>query len=227
VPVFTLQTNGTGPDRQSEQTFARVLVVLAFQGSLLDGPSPALAGEGEIQRRWLPRGAWLDHAPGWLTGADALFRALADDLPWAGHRRWMYDREVDEPRVTAKLAGDELARYPVVVEIADALSARYEVPFPACWLNLYRDGHDSVAWHGDRIARDRLTSLVAIVSVGERRPFLLRPKGGGRSIAHRLGRGDLLVMGGTCQRTWDHSVPKVAAAGPRISLTFRPFGEQG
>ena len=81
-----------------------------------------------------------------------------------------------------------------------------------------------MAWHGDRVARDRLTGLVAIVSVGERRPFRLRPKGGGPAIGYELGRGDLLVMGGTCQRTWDHAVPKVAKAGPRISLTFRPVG---
>ncbi len=67
---------------------------------------------------------------------------------------------------------------------------------------------------------------MAIVSIGERRPFRLRPKGGGPSIGYDLGRGDLLVMGGTCQRTWDHGVPKVARAGPRMSLTFRPKGQE-
>ena len=119
-----------------------------------------------------------------------------------------------------------LAGTGVALQITGFLAQRYGGEFPSCWLNLYRDGRDSVAWHGDRIARDRLTGLVAIVSVGERRPFRLRPKGGGPSIGYDLGRGDLLVMGGTCQRTWDHAVPKVARAGPRISLTFRPVGQE-
>jgi len=197
--------------------------VLAFQGSLLSDATPALAG-ATIRRRVLGRGAWIDHAPGWVAGGDALFARLVDDLDW-GHRRVrMYERELDEPRLTTSLAGAALAHYPVLTDVIGALEARYEESFTSSWLNLYRDGRDSVAWHGDRVARDQLTGLVAIVSVGERRPFRLRPKGGGPSIGYELGRGDLLVMGGTCQRTWDHAVPKVARAGPRISLTFRPVG---
>jgi alkylated DNA repair dioxygenase AlkB len=199
--------------------------VLSFQGSLLSEPAPAVT-DTPIARRNLARGAWVDHAPYWLAGADELFRSLVDGLEW-GHRRVrMYEREVDEPRLTAHLRDEALAAHPVVRDVMEALSARYGGRFESSWLNLYRDGRDSVAWHGDRIARDRLTGLVAIVSVGERRPFRLRPKGGGVSIGYELGRGDLLVMGGTCQRTWDHSVPKVAAAGPRISLTFRPVGQE-
>ena len=102
-----------------------------------------------------------------------------------------------------------------------ALSQRYGVAFDSVGLNLYRDGRDSVAWHRDRIAKDIDDPLVAIVSVGEPRRFLLRPVTGGHSRALLLGRGDLLVTGGTCQRTWQHTVPKVAKAGPRISITFR------
>jgi len=197
--------------------------VVVFQGSLLAQPCPALSG-APISRRRLTRGAWVDHATGWLAGADTLFADLVDGVGW-GHRRVrMYERELDEPRLTAALTGEELSRHPVLTEVIGALGARYEETFTSCWLNLYRDGRDSVAWHGDRVARDQLTGLVAIVSVGERRPFRLRPKGGGPSIGYDLGRGDLLVMGGTCQRTWGHAVPKVARAGPRISLTFRPVG---
>jgi alkylated DNA repair dioxygenase AlkB len=101
------------------------------------------------------------------------------------------------------------------------------VEFDSMGLNLYRDGRDSVAWHGDRIAREIAEPLVAIVSIGEPRRFLLRPKhavpGEGPRRAHRLllGRGELLVTGGATQRAWEHSVPKVASAGPRMSLTFR------
>jgi alkylated DNA repair dioxygenase AlkB len=88
-------------------------------------------------------------------------------------------------------------------------------------LNLYRDGRDSVAWHGDRIAREITEPIVALVSLGDRRRFLARPRGGGRSIPFELGGGDLLVTGGTFQRRWEHSVPKVAAAGARVSIAFR------
>ena len=199
--------------------------MLVFQGSLLSAPSPALTGTPVI-RRPLASGAWVDHAPGWLSGADALFQDLVDGLDWQSRRVHMYDREVDQPRLTASLDGEGRAAYPVLPEVLAFLERRYGGPFRSCWLNLYRDGRDSVAWHGDRVIRERLSGLVAIVSVGERRPFRLRPKGGGPSIGYELGRGDLLVMGGTCQRTWDHSVPKVARAGPRISLTFRPSGQE-
>jgi alkylated DNA repair dioxygenase AlkB len=211
--------------RTDERAFAILEVVLAFQGSLLSEPAPAVT-DTPITRRRLARGARVDHAPYWLAGADALFRTLVDDLDWRQGRRWMYEREVDDPRLTTGLDAEAMARYPVVTDICGFLSERYGGRYQSCWLNLYRDGHDSVAWHGDRVARDLLTALVAIVSVGERRPFRLRPKRGGSSVGFELGRGDLLVMGGTCQRTWDHSVPKVAKAGPRLSLTFRPVGQE-
>ena len=91
---------------------------------------------------------------------------------------------------------------------------------------LYRDGRDSVAWHGDTIGRGRSEdTMVAIVSLGSAREFLLRPRGGGTTIRHRLGHGDLIVMGGSCQRTWEHAVPKTTRpVGPRISVQFRPRG---
>ena len=194
--------------------------MLAFQGSLLSDPAPAVT-DTPVTRRRLDRGAWIDHAPYWLAGADALFRTLVDELEWRQGKRWMYEREVDDPRLTTSLDAEGMARHPVFDEITAFLADRYGGEFPSCWLNLYRDGRDSVAWHGDRIARDKLTALVAIVSVGERRPFRLRPKGGGPSVGFQLGRGDLLVMGGTCQRTWEHTVPKCSSAGPRVSVMFR------
>jgi alkylated DNA repair dioxygenase AlkB len=112
--------------------------------------------------------------------------------------------------------------------MADLLSNRYDVAFDSVGANLYRDGRDSVAWHGDRVLRTVAVATVAIVSLGAPRRFLLRPRGGGRSIVHRLGPGDLLVMGGTCQRTWQHCVPKSAnPVGPRISVTFRHAARPG
>jgi alkylated DNA repair dioxygenase AlkB len=110
---------------------------------------------------------------------------------------------------------------PLIEDMRVELSARYGVEFDSVGLNLYRDGRDSVAWHRDRIGKEVEDPVVAIASVGEPRRFLVRPYGGGSSRVFLLGRGDLLVTGGTTQRTWQHTVPKVARAGPRISITFR------
>jgi alkylated DNA repair dioxygenase AlkB len=198
--------------------------VVSFQGSLLAGRSAA-DSHPPIERRALARGAWLDHAPNWQPGADDLFVRLLGELDWKQRDRPMYGRRVADPRLTVGLDAAALDRQPALAAIAALLGGRYGGTFDSCWLNHYRDGRDSVAWHGDRVARDLDQALVAIVSLGQRRPFLLRPKGGGRSIRLTLGEGDLLVMGGTCQRTWDHSVPKVAQAGPRMSVTFRPEGQ--
>ncbi len=196
---------------------------LALQPSLFatGGPSfdPALTG---VVRHELADGAWVDHLPEWLAGSDDLFAALVEALDWRQRSMRMYDRVVDQPRLTVPLARDEPAPAPLV-EVRTALERRYGTRLGDAWCNLYRTGRDSVAWHGDRVLRDQETGLVCILSLGERRPFLLRPAGGGSSTRFELGRGDLLVMGGTCQRTWRHSVPKVARAGPRISVTWRPI----
>jgi alkylated DNA repair dioxygenase AlkB len=175
-----------------------------------------------LRRHRLDATAWLDVAPGWLTGADELFTSVLDGTPWQRRTVTMYQRTLPEPRLTHRWErGETPPPHPVLTEIADALSARYRVRFSQIGANLYRDGSDSVAWHGDRVARDLPNALVALVSVGAARPFRLRPTGGGPSITLSPGPGDLLVMGGSCQRTWQHSVPKVAGVGPRISLQFR------
>jgi alkylated DNA repair dioxygenase AlkB len=202
---------------------------LTWQPSLLDaGASPhidaSLLGMARVQ---LDDSAWIDHLPDWLTGADALFAELVDALPWRTGDRHMYDRIVAVPRLRASAADvpDLLERLPVLRSMGDALSARYGREFVSIGFNLYRDGRDSVAWHGDRIPRDAIDdAIVALVSVGEPRRFLVRPKAGGAgrpSLRFECGNGDLLVMGGTAQRDWQHCVPKVAAAGPRISVAYR------
>jgi alkylated DNA repair dioxygenase AlkB len=192
---------------------------VAWQGSLFGaGPVEGDASFATATRHELAGGAWVDVVPGWVTGADDLFATLVRDAPWRSHRRHMYDRVVDEPRLRAP-GWDHLP--PVVDSLRSLLSARYGVEFTSVGLNLYRDGRDSVAWHGDRVARDLPEAVVAVLSLGGARRFLLRPTGGGASVRHELRAGDLLVMGGSCQRTWQHSVPKCASAEPRISVTFR------
>ncbi len=134
----------------------------------------------------------------------------------------MYDKRVVEPRLTSHWrVGSDEPLDPLVEEMRQLLSKRYAVELDSVGFNLYRDGRDSVAWHGDHIAKEIEEPIVALVSVGEPRKFLLRPRGGGATHRFLLGRGDLLVTGGATQRTWEHSVPKVKEAGPRISIAFR------
>jgi alkylated DNA repair dioxygenase AlkB len=177
----------------------------------------------EARRIHLDEAAWVDHAAGWVSGSDHLFEDVLQGRSWEQRSRRMYDRTVDEPRLTApwNLGSGEPLEPSVLEDIRRALSERYGREFDSVGFNLYRDGHDSVAWHVDRIPKEIDTPVVALVSLGDPRRFLLRPKGGGKSRAFHLGRGDLLVTGGETQRTWEHSVPKVARAGPRISLAYR------
>ncbi len=183
-----------------------------------------------VRRTVLGDGAWIDLLPGWLTGADALFEVLAAQVPWHAERRQMYERVVAVPRLLAHYREGEPLPHPVLGRARAALDAHYarelREPFVSAGLCYYRDGRDSVAWHGDRIGRgEHENTMVAIVSVGEPRPLLLRPRFGGGTVRQALGHGDLLVMGGSCQRTWEHAVPKTARpVGPRISIQFRPRG---
>jgi alkylated DNA repair dioxygenase AlkB len=181
------------------------------------------ASFARLHRTELDLDSWVDYAPGWVSGADRLFEEILTSRDWGQRSRHMYDRRVREPRLTApwNAGSGEPLRPLVLEEIRRVLSARYARDFDSVGFNLYRDGRDSVAWHGDRIKEEIRDPIVALVSLGEARRFLLRPKGGGRSRGFMLGRGDLLVTGGRCQRTWEHSVPKVARAGPRISLAYR------
>jgi alkylated DNA repair dioxygenase AlkB len=204
-----------------------------FQGSLLDCGDDVRAGPlgSSVRRTMLAHGAWLDVRRGWVAGADALFERLVQAVPWRAERRQMYDRVVAVPRLVAFYAEGAPLPDPALDDARAALDAHYAAelgePFQTAGLCLYRDGRDSVAWHGDTIGRASTEdTIVAILSVGAPRSLLLRPRaGGGATLRHEVGHGDLLVMGGSCQRTWQHAVPKSArAAGPRISIQFRVRG---
>ncbi len=198
----------------------------AHQPSLLGGGPPAVdpAALARIQRLQLDDTAWVDYLPGWVSGHEALFDALLATTAWRAERRPMYDRVVDVPRLLAALP-DDGPGHPVLEQIRALLAARYATSFPRLSLGYYRDGRDSVAWHGDTTARELPEAVVATVSLGEPRRFLLRPRQGdaGPVRAFALGWGDLIVMGGACQRTWRHAVPKAAHAGPRVAVMYRPI----
>jgi alkylated DNA repair dioxygenase AlkB len=197
-------------------------VSLAVQGSLFD----------HDERRNLGAGAWIDVRAGWMNGwldADGtLFDELLEAIPWRAERRQMYERVLDVPRlVSFHDLTDGPAPHPAIARLRRRLNDIYAgelgEPFTSAGLCLYRDGTDSVAWHGDTVGRSSTEdTMVAIVSLGARRTFAMRPRTGGRSLRLPQGHGDLLVMGGSCQRTWEHAVPKTARpTGPRISIQFR------
>jgi alkylated DNA repair dioxygenase AlkB len=206
---------------------------VTLQCSLLDLTDEPGFGplDGAVRRSELAHGAWVDIRPGWLAGADELFSRLQDTVPWRAERRRMYDRVVAVPRLLCHYGEGEALPDPLLTQARDALGQYYAAelgePFATAGLCLYRDGRDSVAWHGDTIGRGSTEdTIVAILSLGAPRALLLRPAGGGGpTLRHEVGHGDLLVMGGSCQRTWQHAVPKTARpAGPRISIQFRPQG---
>ncbi len=189
---------------------------------------PSLFGGGEVRfdagfrgliRRDLAGGAWVDYCAGWLAADDELFEVVRDRVVWEQPVVRMYDRLVTTPRLVGKV---DPTLHPAVGAVSAALSDRYAVALDRIGAGYYRDGADSVAWHGDRIARERPEAVVATVSLAGPRRFLMRPKGSGPALSFSLGHGDLLVMGGSCQRTWDHCVPKTRQAPPRIALMFRP-----
>ncbi|WFF03954.1 alpha-ketoglutarate-dependent dioxygenase AlkB [Micromonospora sp. WMMD964] len=203
----------------------------AYQPSMLDltdagptvGPLP-----GGLRRHQLSRGAWVDHLPGWVHGSDTVLDTLLTEVPWRAERRTMFDNEVDVPRLLCWYDTDRQLPHPVLTAARTALTRHYAPelgePFVTAGMCLYRSGRDSVAWHGDTIGRSAHTdTVVAIVSFGSPRPLLLRPRGGGDSLRFPVGHGDLIVMGGSCQRTWEHAIPKTTRpVGPRVSVQFRP-----
>ena len=205
-----------------------------YQPSMLDlmaGPAASLEPlPGRLVRHPLTAGAWVDVLPGWVRGSDPVFETLLTEVDWRAERRAMYDGVVDVPRLLRWYGRGETLPHPLLTEARDQLSAHYEPElgegFATAGMCLYRDGRDSVAWHGDTLGRSaREDTMVAIVSFGSPRNLMLRPRAGGaETLRFPLGHGDLIVMGGSCQRTWEHAIPKTAKpVGPRVSVQFRPL----
>ena len=202
--------------------------------SLFGFGQPEVAARPAFVRQQLDPCCWVDSVHGFLTGADTLFDRLVAELPWQQGRRLMYGTWHDEPRLTSRLDLDESLVPPVVDDAVAVLADHYGRRFRGLFCNYYRGPDDGVAWHADRIGRQAVDPLVAIISLGGPRRFVMRPmKTGGDDDAgswpdpHRaptrwlMHSGDLLVMGGATQHHWEHSVPKVKRAPARISLTTR------
>jgi alkylated DNA repair dioxygenase AlkB len=193
----------------------------SWQTTLLGVEEPRVDSAATVERVDLDRGSWVDVGRAWLRGADTLLDTLVTTVPWRQGRRHMYGRMVDDPRLSRWYQASAELPHPTVALIRTELSSRYDVTFAAVGLNYYRDGRDSVAPHRDRELRHVDDTLVAIVTLGAARPFRLRPRDGGASFDVHPGSGDLLVMGGRTQADWEHAVPKVRTAGPRVSISLR------
>ncbi len=192
------------------------------QATLFGAGEPAAEQAGSFQRIQLDADSWVDVARLWLWGADALLSHLLDVVPWRQSQQRMYERLVDTPRLSCWYREDDALPHGALADVRDLLGGRYGVSFGSVGLNLYRDGRDSVAFHRDRELRRLDDTLIAIVTLGAQRPFRIRPLGGGASLDLSPASGDLLVMGGACQRQWEHGVPKVSGrVGPRISASYR------
>ena len=196
------------------------------QAGLFDLPEhPDLSFAARTRHR-LDASSWVDSAPGWLHDDGDLLDELRVGGRFEQRTRRIGGREVVEPRLVASWAGEELAALPRrLEEVRGVLSTGYGVTFDSVLVNLYRDGDDAVAWHGDTVRRRLAEPVVATVSLGARRRFLVRPRGGGGTVARWApGEGDLLVMGGRCQQDWEHTVPRervASSVGPRMSVTLR------
>ncbi len=170
----------------------------------------------------LDRFSWVEHVPGWLSSSDALFESLLAVARWEQRDRWMFERMVREPRLTAEYPDLSAVPLPLLREIGASLSEHYGIPYDGLWLNLYRDQRDSTSWHGDRPSCKRDECIVPVLSLGATRRFLLRSRDGGKSTVFQPAGGDLIVMGGRCQKDWLHAVPKqTRSAGARISVNFQ------
>jgi alkylated DNA repair dioxygenase AlkB len=198
-----------------------------FQASLFGGGAPVADPRFRTSTRsWLDDESWVDIVPGWLAGAESLFDHLAVSLPWSQRTVPMYERLVDEPRLVYSWSDDmapedrSAVNVSVLHEMRLLVSVRYGKVFDSFGCNLYRSGRDSVAWHSDRMGSVE-DPTIAVLTLGGTRPFQVRPRGGGRSLSFLPASGDLLVLGGRSNHAWEHCVPKVHRADPRISVAFR------
>jgi alkylated DNA repair dioxygenase AlkB len=199
---------------------------------LADTPDPDLGRTGGLPvavdeafataaRIQLDDTSWVDHVQGWLAGDAELMAALMKQADWEQRSRWMYTRMVTEPRLTAEYPVIADAPLPVLHYLTGVLSAHYERPYARLWMNWYRDNNDGTGWHADRPQNQLDETVIPVLSLGATRRFLIRPQGGGPSTAVVAHGGDLVVMGGRCQKDFEHSVPRQKQyAAARLSLNF-------
>jgi alkylated DNA repair dioxygenase AlkB len=182
-------------------------------------------------------GAELAWDPTFLVAADAAaaFATLRDAIAWERHRIRLFGRDCDVPRLSCWI-GDADAHYrysgtdfeprpwsPALLVLRERIEAACDASFNSVLANLYRDGRDSMGWHSDDEPELGPSPLIASLSLGASRRFLLRHRDDpAQRLALELGPGSLLVMRGATQANHRHALPRTArAVGERINLTFR------
>jgi hypothetical protein len=169
--------------------------------------------------------------------ADQFFSVLITEILWQHESIKLFNKDMLQPRLTAYY-GDKNYCYsgivmrsqpwhPLLLTIKTAIEVIANVNFNAVLLNQYRDGNDSMGWHSDDEKELVKNSVIASLSLGETRRFMLRRKDDHQvKIELNLAHGDLLIMGGETQQLWQHQIPKTgkkiaSEVKPRINLTFR------
>jgi alkylated DNA repair dioxygenase AlkB len=176
----------------------------------------------DVQRHDLDENSWIEVIPRFVGNPDLLFGQLRESLDWSQRQRWMYDRKVDEPRLTADYPQLDVAPVDALRVLASRLSRAYDIPYDGAWVNLYRDQRDSTGWHGDWASCKLDICTVPVLTLGHPRRFLIKHRTGGPSKRFVPASGDLIVMRGRCQADWRHSVPKqTPPAAARISVNFQ------
>jgi len=201
-----------------------------------EAAAPITLAGVEVERTWLDDRSWVDLWPGWLAGAEQLYDHLVATVAFQQGRIYRYDHWVDEPRLGAGYSTAS-APHPALLEAQRALQHHYGVRFDGASIALYRDGRDMVAFHRDRDMRWLDDTVIALLVLGARRPFAIRPRTNryaheapGKGATHHFtpGEGDLLVMGGGTQAGWEHSViPRPGLLGGRMSVQWRWTSRRG
>lgn len=195
--------------------------------------TPWLVADPVVERVELAADCWVDVVRGLVPAADDVHDELLAKLTWEQGKVFRYERWIDEPRLYATQNAD--GRHPALQQAQMWLMRRYRISLPASVpLALYRNERDSVTFHRDRELRWLEDTVIGVLTLGAKRPWLMKPLGrnGQRTfdddedttgvIDLAPGSGDLLVMGGRCQAAWLHAVPKVQGrCRSRISAQWR------
>lgn len=189
-----------------------------------------------VERIDLDAGSWVELVSGFVRDANEHMMQLHEDVGWQQTEVLRYDRYVPDKRLSAGLRSTDHA---LLRQTELHLTSRWHVKWEGVGALLYRDGDDWQGFHGDRSMKWLDDTLIAIVVLGERRPFAFRPRATSSQLDKRRagehpddvvlmpGHGDLIVMGGASQRDWLHTVPKADTTEPRISLTWRWTSRRG
>jgi alkylated DNA repair dioxygenase AlkB len=192
--------------------------------------APAIDPSAPFERIELDGGSWIDVARGWLRGAETVYTDLESSVAWEHGRVWRYERWVEEPRLGA-VGSLRVPHHPALADAHKAIQIRYRVRFDSFGLQYYRHARDSVAMHRDREMRWLDDTVVAILTTGAQRPFLVQrrdTRDASTSFDLAPASGDLMVFGGRFQADYLHGVPKARqAVRGRISVQWRYTSKRG